>query len=161
MQRRNSNVPMRSGQVRLHFAKAVHCVLKIISLSVLLFQSSAFAFPDIQSTSKHLQSREAPLADPVGIFGEDDRRTEEKYARENKMSLSQVQNRYAATGILTCEGSELTANLTLVNNLIVTSAHGFFNEVSCKQRSRASCAPRPNSSRHSRKSFRGVFRETS
>lgn len=138
MRRKNDKAQVISVGIHWDIAEAFHHALKLLSLSILLFPSLAFAFPDIPSTSKHQLTQEEPLADTIAIFGDDDRRTEEQFALENKMSLSEVQNRYAATGILTCEGSELTANLTLVNNLVVTSAHGFNSSSTCEQESKPS-----------------------
>ena len=44
------------------------------------------------------------LVQPVSLFGEDERRTETEYAREHKLSLRQVQDRYAASGAIVCTG---------------------------------------------------------
>lgn len=126
MPRKNSNVRISSVWMQRDSVSAVRRALNFLSLLAVYGAAPAFAFPDIPLTNEHWQVRENPRVAQVAIFGDDDRRTEEQYARENNMTLAEVQNRYAATGVLTCDRSELTANLTLSNDLIVTSAHGFW-----------------------------------
>lgn len=109
-------------------------LLQLLTLGAIFLPTPAFAFPDIPSTSKHPQTQE-PRIDPIAIFGDDDRRTEEQYARENNMTLAEVQDRYAATGVLTCDNSEVSASLTLANNVAVTAAHAFANSSTCEIKS--------------------------
>jgi hypothetical protein len=85
------------------------------------------AAPPLHQTTKQ------PLAETVAIVGEPDRRTEEEWATEHKMTLTDVQDRYAATGILSCKKLELSADLAMVDDVIVTSAHVFRDMKTCKK----------------------------
>lgn len=104
---------------------------KTFAFFIVLWSVQIFAFPGAPCINKQLKDKLNPLIQPVGIFGDPDRRTEEQFAQENGMTVPEVQKRYAATGKLICAQSQLTANLVLVNNLIVTSAHAFFNFDTC------------------------------
>jgi hypothetical protein len=88
----------------------------------------------LQRSAHHPAGTNA-VPQPIAVFGADDRRTEEAYARENGMSVAEVQKRYAANGRLICDKAILNANLVLVNDLIVTSAHAFSSSEYCKKRS--------------------------
>jgi hypothetical protein len=83
----------------------------------------------------HDLARMTTIMQPIAVFGADDRRTEDAYARESGMSVAEVQKRYAANGRLICDKLTSNANLALVNDLIVTSAHAFFQSEHCKKRS--------------------------
>ena len=61
----------------------------------------------------------------TAVVGDLDRRTEQQFADENNMTLSQVQQRFAATGELVCGPWAQTANLALLPNLVVTAGHMF------------------------------------
>lgn len=59
------------------------------------------------------------------------RRTEEKYAAEKGLPLRSVQNRFAATGVINCNGTKATAQLTGANDVITTAAHVFYPDLKC------------------------------
>lgn len=69
----------------------------------------------------------------VSMFGEDERRTEQQFARQRNMTLGAVQNRYAASGAITCRGFGTgrrkrsivyaSGQLTARNDIITTTAH--------------------------------------
>ena len=61
----------------------------------------------------------------VEVIEPEDRRTEKQFADENHMTLSEAQNRYAATGKLICGAYIENANITLKPDLIITTAHLF------------------------------------
>ncbi len=71
------------------------------------------------------------IVQPVSMFGEDERRTERQYARQRHLSLLDVQNRYAASGAITCTRAgrrtksviNASGQLTVRRNLITTTAH--------------------------------------
>jgi hypothetical protein len=65
----------------------------------------------------------------VANIDEPDRRTEDEFEKEN----GKDPKRYAATGTLECPLMDISANVTLVNDVITTSAHAFIDPKSCKQ----------------------------
>jgi hypothetical protein len=76
----------------------------------------------------------------AGIIDEDDRRTEDQYAKENKNAktgqvetVDTIKKRYAATGAINCGNGKVygSAQLTLKDNLITTSAHALLDMDSC------------------------------
>ncbi len=107
--------------------------MRIIPFVLLMsFSMFAHAFTAPCMTNPFSKQLEG-LLQPIAIFGEPDRRTEEAYARENGMTQAEVEKRYAATGMLKCGPARLTANLVLTNNLILTSAHAFFDQKTCRK----------------------------
>jgi hypothetical protein len=100
---------------------------RILMLLMVLWSVPSVACAGLPCIGGQFKGKSSALVQPVGIFGDPDRRTEEQFAHENGIPLAEVQAHYAATGILTCGQRELTANLVLVNDLIVTSAHGFLS----------------------------------
>ncbi len=72
------------------------------------------------------------LTHKTGVVDENGRRTEEEFAAEKLKPLTAVQNRFAPTGILKCDGSELTAQLTGSTGVITTAGHGFMDMEKCK-----------------------------
>ncbi len=72
--------------------------------------------------------------EPAMVVGTSGRKTEEKYAAANFARLSDVQNRFAATGRLNCNGHVLSANLTGANNVVTTAAHGIIEPRKCVTR---------------------------
>jgi hypothetical protein len=67
------------------------------------------------------------------VIDDVDRQTEEQFARDQKLDLSKVQARYAATGKLDCPHGDASANITVSNDLITTSAHVFIDPKTCVQ----------------------------
>lgn len=73
------------------------------------------------------------LVQPASLFGDDERRTEAQYAREHNLSLKQVQDRYAASGAISCTGFGesrarrpvlyASGQLTVRRDIITTTAH--------------------------------------
>jgi hypothetical protein len=77
----------------------------------------------------------APTADfitEVAIVDENGRMTEEEYAKAKGVSLTQVQNRFAATGILNRDGYRGSAQLTADRQTITTVAHMFTDKDTCR-----------------------------
>jgi hypothetical protein len=67
--------------------------------------------------------------------GELGRRTVKQYAADQNTTEEEIQDRYAATGLLDCNGSKSTAQLTGDNSTISTVAHDFTNPLTCKKKS--------------------------
>ena len=75
----------------------------------------------------------SPFLVAASMFGEDERRTERQFAKQRNLSLREVQNRYAASGAITCRGFGkgrrsravvyASGQLTLRNDIITTTAH--------------------------------------
>lgn len=61
----------------------------------------------------------------VDEYDEEGRYTEEEYATKRGLSVADVQNRFAATGVITCGRYTGSAQLTVTNETITTSAHIF------------------------------------
>lgn len=85
-----------------------------------------------QDTSQLIDSYRC-LIHKAAVVDEDGRRTEEEYAGDKVKPLSAVQNRFAPTGILKCNGSELSAQLTGATDVITTAGHGFVNTDTCRK----------------------------
>ena len=60
-----------------------------------------------------------------------DRRTAEEYAKEHGTTENEIKQRYAATGDLDCGHSKSQANVTLVGNVITTTAHSISGNDKC------------------------------
>ena len=60
-----------------------------------------------------------------------DRRTAEAYAKEHNTTANDIKRRYAATGDLDCGGGKSQANVTLIGNVITTSAHSLVGDNKC------------------------------
>ena len=82
----------------------------------------------------------ASLLGSYDVFGEPlkvnqvddaDRRTAKDYASDHKMSEDEVKARYAATGDLDCGAGKSQANVTLVGDVITTSAHSLVGDRKC------------------------------
>jgi hypothetical protein len=65
--------------------------------------------------------------------GELDRRTENQYAIDHKTTVAEIQDRFAATGLLNCNGYKGSAQLTGDDMTITTSAHMFADSKTCKK----------------------------
>jgi hypothetical protein len=61
----------------------------------------------------------------TAVIDEDGRMTEEEYARKKGIPLTEVQNRFAATGVLKCAKHSASGQLTGSDNTITTVAHIF------------------------------------
>lgn len=81
-------------------------------------EASAFSASRQESDAK-IQSQLQKTA----VIDEDGRMTEEEYARKKGRPLAEVQNRFAATGVLRCEKRSASAQLTGSDNTITTVAH--------------------------------------
>jgi hypothetical protein len=66
--------------------------------------------------------------------GELGRRTVEQYAIDKGTTKEAIQDRFAATGLLDCDGEKSTAQLSGDNSTISTVAHAFTDSKSCKKR---------------------------
>ncbi len=70
---------------------------------------------------------------PVSMFGEDERRTELQFAKQRNRTFREIQNRYAASGAITCRGFGkgrqsrsvvyASGQLTARNDIVTTTAH--------------------------------------
>lgn len=103
----------------------------IFTSFILLNSPAAFA---INCMHKGLETQVRNMVEKVAIIeeeGEDGRRTEEEYAAENGVPVSEVQNRFAATGIIKCGKYTGTAQLTGSNDTITTVAHMFSGASEC------------------------------
>ncbi len=82
------------------------------------------------------------LVHKVGVFYEtegeekEDRMTESEYALKHGIAIEEVRKKYGATGQFLCYSSsgetQGTANVTVKNNIITTSAHLLFDRKTCK-----------------------------
>lgn len=70
----------------------------------------------------------------ASIIGEENRKTFSEYAKEKAIALSEVHKKFGATGTFQCGGLESTANIVRKNNLLVLSAHQFFNRGTCTKK---------------------------
>jgi hypothetical protein len=102
-----------------------------IFAAISVYFPSAHAFTASPCIRRDLNCRFGDLLKPVGIFGIPDRRTEKEWAEENGMKLNDVQKRYAATGTLKCKNLQLSADLVMVDDIIVTSSHIFKDKKTC------------------------------
>jgi hypothetical protein len=66
--------------------------------------------------------------------GELGRRTVEQYAVDKGTAKEIIQDRYAATGLLECNGYKATAQLSGDNSTITTVAHTFVDSNTCKKK---------------------------
>ncbi|MGZ3722203.1 MAG: hypothetical protein ACXVA9_04685, partial [Bdellovibrionales bacterium] len=68
----------------------------------------------------------------VAIFGKvEHRKTVTEFATATGQDPNVVDQKYSATGDLSCAGKGGTAQVTIKNNLITTSAHALFNPKTC------------------------------
>lgn len=65
---------------------------------------------------------------PVVVFGRDSRRGIEDYAAENKLNPKDLKEQYTASGLIECGAAHGAGQLTLVDDLVTTAAHVFFDE---------------------------------
>ncbi|MBO4226643.1 hypothetical protein [Bradyrhizobium neotropicale] len=65
--------------------------------------------------------------------GELGRRTEDEYATDHGKTFEEIQDRFAATGVLDCNGAKVTAQLTGDQSTISTVAHAFTDPKTCKK----------------------------
>lgn len=65
---------------------------------------------------------------PVVVFGKQSRRTIAAFAQEEKLNPVALQKAFAGAGLIECGAAHGAGQLTLVNNLITTAAHVFFDE---------------------------------
>ena len=77
----------------------------------------------------NLAAVNAPLK--VNQVDDADRRTAEAYAAENHATANEIKQRYAATGDLNCGGGKSQANVTLIGNVITTTAHSIVGDNQC------------------------------
>lgn len=101
-------------------------------LRILAFLISFSAYAD-DCHNRNGMSDYRDLIHQAAVVGVEGRRTEEKYAAEKSLPLISVQNRFAATGTIDCNGIRATAQLTGATNVITTAAHVFYKEGTCVQ----------------------------
>ena len=77
----------------------------------------------------NLAAVNAPLK--VNQIDEADRRSAETYATEHGTTADEIKRRFAATGDLNCGGAKSQANVTLVGNVITTTAHSLVGDNNC------------------------------
>lgn len=65
---------------------------------------------------------------PVVLFGADGRRSAEDFAREHSLNAGALRRRYRASGVVVCGNARGAGQLTLVNSVVTTAAHVFFDE---------------------------------
>jgi hypothetical protein len=65
---------------------------------------------------------------PVVVFGRDSRRGIEDYAAEHKLDPKELKEQYTASGLIECGAAHGAGQLTLVDDLVTTAAHVFFDE---------------------------------
>jgi hypothetical protein len=63
----------------------------------------------------------------VAIIDNDDRITVSEYAVKHHIRLEDVYRKFGATGVLSCGNQELTANIVLRSDMLVTNAHAFIH----------------------------------
>lgn len=102
-------------------------------LFVLLFitsigSSHAYTFPTSLPDNSNSELNQIHR---IAIVDEDGRMTEEQYAAAKKVSLTEVQNRFAATGRLDCPTSTSSASLVGDNKTVAASGHAFVNQKTC------------------------------
>lgn len=85
------------------------------------------AFPDIPSVKPT----------PIAAVDKDGRMIEEEYARFKNVPLREIQDRFAASGVLSCSHFEGSAQLAGDNVTLVTSAHVLLDLKNCKPRNKA------------------------
>lgn len=61
----------------------------------------------------------------VALADRDPRMTEEAYAKSNGLPPGEVENRFAASGVLRCPGGSSSAQVTGARDVITTVAHAF------------------------------------
>ena len=107
--------------------------MAIVSIAVTI-TPSAHAMNSIRSA--YLDNYR-DIVHQVAVVDEEDRRTESKYAAENRMTLQQVKKTFAPTGKIFCNGQPAgSAQVTYKNNVISTAGHVFFDPESCRQTNR-------------------------
>lgn len=80
------------------------------------------------------QQQYSDLIQAATIVGEENRETEEQYAKTSQNPIEKVQQAFGATGILNCGGFELTAQVSGKANVLTTAGHMFFDD---------NCNPKP------------------
>lgn len=65
---------------------------------------------------------------PVVVFGKESRRTVSAFAQEQKLDPTLLQHTFAGSGLIECGVAHGAGQLTLVDNLVTTAAHVFFDE---------------------------------
>ncbi|WP_424363652.1 hypothetical protein [Methylocystis parvus] len=81
-------------------------------------------------TTSEAQAKKARAA----VVEDLDRRTEERYAAGNGMTLERVRWEFGATGRIDCPHAYATANVICKADLIATAAHLFQDDKSCAPR---------------------------
>jgi len=75
-----------------------------------------------------LAEREATSVENVVVFGDETRQTLDAYARRNRLDPRQLEQLHAGSGIVRCGNARGAAQLTLVDDVITSAAHVFFDE---------------------------------
>jgi hypothetical protein len=87
----------------------------------------------------HFDPARQTYIQPVAVYGTENRRTEEQYAKDHRETLKAIHDRYAATGEIVCAGDirRGSAQLTLRNDLITTAGHMFRDSKTCDEKAQA------------------------
>lgn len=88
------------------------------------------AYPNV-NCKKSQFDRISDFVQKTKVFGTDDRKTFDEYAALQGKPVSVIEKKFQATGILDCEGSQSTAQLTESNSVITFSRH-IFKDADCK-----------------------------
>jgi hypothetical protein len=103
-----------------------------------LIGGSLFLLSSPASAQKLPFSELTALLHPIAVYGDHDHRLNEAdFAASVGESKQTIHDRYAATGTLTCETYQGTAEIVLKNDTIVTAAHMFFFGTTCNVRGSA------------------------
>lgn len=85
----------------------------------------------ICSSQGNADSISSSLVHQIAIVDADDRKTEAEYAAEKNLPISEIQKRFAATGVLSCRGNTSSGQLTHSNSIVTTAAHTFYDPKTC------------------------------
>lgn len=115
----------KTGLTKKYFQK-----LKWMTIIILFFQASiSNSFPNL-NCKKNQFSDLAQLSQKISVVETDSRELFANYARRKRLNLTEVENQFGATGVVSCGGPNGTAQIT-GNRLVITSAKHIFFDKKC------------------------------
>jgi len=86
-----------------------------------------------------LAERAGTHVEKVVVFGDETRQSLDAYARRNRLDPRQLERLHAGSGVVRCGNARGAAQLTLVDDVITSAAHVFFDESGVPRARKGSC----------------------
>lgn len=98
-------------------------------VTILLYLSAGYSLPCLHRD----QMGDFRQVTKINIIDKPDRLDTSQYAEKTNQTLESVEKTFAPTGRLVCPWGKASAQLTIRNDVITTTAHNFFDEKTCKR----------------------------